>query len=59
MILLLSFVVCAEMVYCYIAVYNSPLLAARSFELANHRVFFLRGQGGHPSLKLTTHSLVG
>ena len=49
MILLLSFLVCAKLLYCYIAVYNSPYLLQEVFELANH-YFFLRGRGGTPPL---------
>ena len=40
MILLLSFLVCAKLLHCYIAVYNSPLLAAK---LANHYFFAWAG----------------
>ena len=49
MILLPSFLVCAEMLYCYTAVYNSPLFAAKVVEFANH--YFLRGRGGSPPSK--------
>ena len=40
MILLPSFLVCAEMLHCYTAVYNSPLVAAR---VSKPLLLFLRG----------------
>ena len=43
MILLPSFLVCAEMLYCYTAVYNSPLFAAKVVEFANHYFFAWAG----------------
>ena len=52
MILLPSFLVYAEMLYCYTAVYNSTLVLQEVFELANH---FLRGQSGSPTLKGECH----
>ena len=43
MILLLSFWVCPKLLYCYIAVYNSPLLAARSFWVSKPLFFCVGG----------------
>ena len=49
MIFLLQFLECAKVLYSYIAVYNSPLLAARSFWVSKPPFFCVGGVVLHPS----------